>query len=148
MTLGVAAQTGAKRRTNRYPAHAADDMLNLRLGGGAQAAVHARRALVNLSSDLDRPTMETLRLLVTELITNSVKHAGASRVGMKVAVGTRSVIVEVSDAGPGFEPVARSAQQDDTSGWGLFLVERLARRWGVTRDGGATKVWFELPRAA
>ena len=35
----------------------------------------------------------------------------------------------------------------DDSGWGLFLVERLADRWGVSQDSGATRVWFELRRA-
>ena len=36
--------------------------------------------------------------------------------------------------------------QNTESGWGLFLVERLANRWGVRHDGDATHVWFELRR--
>jgi anti-sigma regulatory factor (Ser/Thr protein kinase) len=90
--------------------------------------------------------METLRLLVTELVTNSVKHTGASTVELTVLVGNSSVVTEVTDAGPGFDPAKTGPPSDDHTGWGLFLVERLAERWGVDRHGGATKVWFELRR--
>ena len=37
--------------------------------------------------------------------------------------------------------------REDRSGWGLFLVQRLAERWGVHHGDGHTQVWFELPRA-
>ena len=125
----------------------ADDVLNLRLPGGPEAAADARQALASLPGDIDPPTLETMRLLVTELIANVVKHTEACAVGLKVVVGSRSVLVEVSDPGPGFEPVPRYAGQDETSGWGLFLVERMARQWGVLQEERATRVWFELARA-
>ena len=125
----------------------ADDVLSLRLPGGPEAAADARRALATLPGDIDAPTLETMRLLVTELIANAVTHTKVCAVGLKVVVGARSVLVEVSDAGPGFEPVARYAGQDEASGWGLFLVERMARQWGVLREESATRVWFELGRA-
>jgi anti-sigma regulatory factor (Ser/Thr protein kinase) len=152
MTIGVATHTsptrgpGRKRAAGRS-ADAAEDVLSLRLRGAPDAAADARRALANMRGGVDAPTLENLRLLVTELIANSVEHARAGAVCMKVAVGARSVLVEVTDGGPGFEPVARYEGQDDTSGWGLFLVERLSQRWGVSRKGGATRVWFELARA-
>jgi anti-sigma regulatory factor (Ser/Thr protein kinase) len=118
----------------------------MRLEGGPAAAASARRALARIHDDLDAPVLETMRLLVTELIANSVKHAGAMSVGLKVLVVRGSVVAEVTDEGPGFEHVARVKGQADTSGWGLFLVERMADRWGVTRDGPTTRVWFELKR--
>jgi anti-sigma regulatory factor (Ser/Thr protein kinase) len=90
--------------------------------------------------------METLRLLVTELVTNSVKHTGARTVELTVLVGNSSVLTEVTDAGPGFNPAKTGSPSDGHTGWGLFLVERLAERWGVDKAGGATKVWFELRR--
>ena len=124
----------------------AENALSLRLSGGAAASA-ARQALARLRGDIDPPVLENLRLLVTELIANSVKHADADAVGLKVVVGGRSVLVEVTDRGRGFEPVARTEGQDEASGWGLFLVERLADRWGVRRDGGEMKVWFELGRS-
>jgi anti-sigma regulatory factor (Ser/Thr protein kinase) len=124
----------------------AEDGLSLRLDRGPEAAAKARRGLANLRGDLDPPLMETLRLLVTELVTNSVRHTGASTVVLNVLVGKRAVLTEVTDAGPGFDPSEAGTPGPDHTGWGLFLVERLAERWGVTRNGHGTKVWFELRR--
>jgi anti-sigma regulatory factor (Ser/Thr protein kinase) len=123
-----------------------EDGLSLRLDRGPSAAAKARRALGRLRGDLDAPLMETLRLLVTELVTNSVKHTGAGTVELTVLVGNSSVLTEVTDGGPGFDPAKAGSPSDDHTGWGLFLVERLAQRWGVDKDGGVTKVWFELRR--
>jgi len=53
---------------------------------------------------------------------------------------------EVSDEGPGFDPENAVSPGTDGSGWGLFLVERLAHRWGVSQHEHATRVWFELRR--
>jgi anti-sigma regulatory factor (Ser/Thr protein kinase) len=83
---------------------------------------------------------------VTELITNSVKHTGANTVELTVQVGSSTVVTEVSDAGPGFDPGKTGSPSKDHTGWGLFLVDRLAERWGVDKDGSATRVWFELRR--
>jgi anti-sigma regulatory factor (Ser/Thr protein kinase) len=123
-----------------------DDGLSLRLPGGPDAAAKARRELGKLRGDLDAPLMETLRLLVTELVTNSVRHAQSDTVVLRVLVGRSAVWTEVTDAGPGFEQADQDSARQDRAGWGLFLVERLAHRWGVNRDGAGTKVWFELAR--
>lgn len=125
----------------------ADDGVTLQLPGNMEAAAQARRALARLRGDIDPPLMETLRLLVTELVTNAVRHAGAESVVLRVLVGRNAVWTEVTDRGPGFEPAHTGRPRQDRSGWGLFLVERMAHRWGVNHDGGATKVWFELLRA-
>jgi anti-sigma regulatory factor (Ser/Thr protein kinase) len=119
----------------------------MRLNGGPAAAAEARRALRRLRADIDPPLMETLRLLVTELVANSVRHAEADSVTLRVAVGRSAVLTEVTDHGPGFDPARTGTPRADSSGWGLFLVERLAYRWGVARHGDSTRVWFELPRA-
>jgi anti-sigma regulatory factor (Ser/Thr protein kinase) len=120
----------------------------MRLTGGPDAASTARRALAQLRRDLDPRQMETARLLVSELVANSVRHAGAQVVSLKAAVAGSSVWLEVIDEGPGFEldRAVREGEQSDSSGWGLFLVEQLANRWGVRREGDATRVWFELRR--
>jgi anti-sigma regulatory factor (Ser/Thr protein kinase) len=123
-----------------------DDGISLRLRGGPEAAARARRALSKLRADIDPPLMETLRLLVTELVANSVRHARADTVILKVLVGRTVVLTEVTDEGPGFDPEDAGKRGADDSGWGLFLVERLAQRWGVTQQDQATKVWFELRR--
>jgi anti-sigma regulatory factor (Ser/Thr protein kinase) len=123
-----------------------EDGLSLHLDRGPDAAAKARRGLARLRGDLDPPLLETLRLLVTELVTNSVRHTAANTVMLKVLVGSSVVWTEVTDAGPGFEPAGTRSLASDHTGWGLFLVERLAERWGVNRDGDGTKVWFELRR--
>lgn len=122
------------------------ETIDLRFRGGPEAATLARRALSKLRGDIDPPLMETMRLLVTELVANSVRHTGSENIGLKVLVGKSAVVVEVSDSGPGFQHRPRRRTELSESGWGLFLVERLAHRWGVGRDGPATRVWFELLR--
>jgi anti-sigma regulatory factor (Ser/Thr protein kinase) len=123
-----------------------EDGMTLRLQGNNEAAAHARSALGRLRSDIDPPLMETLRLLVTELVTNSIKHAGADSVVLRVLVGRKAVWTEVADEGPGFDPADTKPPGHERPGWGLFLVERLADRWGVNHVGRSTKVWFELRR--
>jgi anti-sigma regulatory factor (Ser/Thr protein kinase) len=123
-----------------------DDGISLRLRGGPEAAARARQALSKLRADVDPPLMETLRLLVTELVSNSVRHARADTVVLKVLVGRTVVLTEVTDEGPGFDPEQTGKPGTEDSGWGLFLVERLAQRWGVSQQDDATKVWFELRR--
>jgi anti-sigma regulatory factor (Ser/Thr protein kinase) len=123
-----------------------DEGLSLRLDRGPNAAAKARRSLATLRGDLDARVIETLRLLVTELVTNSVRHARADTVLLRVLIGKSAVRTEVTDAGPGFDPAEVGSLSSDRTGWGLFLVERLATRWGVNGDGDGTRVWFELRR--
>jgi anti-sigma regulatory factor (Ser/Thr protein kinase) len=88
-----------------------------------------------------------LRLLVSELVTNSVRHVSGSDepVELAVRIGNRAIRVEVRDGGSGFKP-GRPEPRGADGGFGLYLVERMASRWGVdTRDG--TRVWFELDLA-
>jgi anti-sigma regulatory factor (Ser/Thr protein kinase) len=126
--------------------------LRMRLGSGPDAAAEARRAIAELRADLDPPLMETLRLLVTELVTNSVRHTECDSLTLRVAVGKAAVLTEVADDGPNFDAEAaveaeQPADRGENSGWGLFLVQRLARDWGVKEDKHSKRVWFELGRA-
>ena len=119
------------------------DGLSMRLGSGPDAAAEARRAIARLRQDLDPPLMETMRLLVTELITNAVRHTDCETLMLKVAIGKSAVLTEVCDDGPDFD-AQPSGSEDD--GWGLFLVERLSDSWGV-KTNGSKRVWFQLRRA-
>ena len=121
--------------------------LSLRLTPGPEAIPAARQALDGLSGLLERTVWEDLRLLVTELVTNGVRH-GSERgpVTVTVAVGDALVRVDVSDSGRGFSPpAAPMPHADGTGGWGLQLVDRVATTWGV-KINGMTNVWFELAR--
>jgi anti-sigma regulatory factor (Ser/Thr protein kinase) len=87
---------------------------------------------------------DDVRLLVSELVTNSVRHAGqpaGAPVRIRAAALDGVVRVEVHDHGHG--GVRRRAADGRTGGFGLCLVERLAARWGVSHVDG-TCVWFEL----
>jgi anti-sigma regulatory factor (Ser/Thr protein kinase) len=56
------------------------------------------------------------------------------------------VRVEVWDHGHGFKPARQTPDRESMSGWGLYLVDQLADRWGVSATSG-TSVWFEIDRA-
>ncbi len=93
--------------------------------------------------------LDSVRLMVTELITNSVRHAGASGVELLVKMEPKRVRVEVANPGMPFdaEPRAEDADDESDAGWGLFLVDRLSEDWGVLDDGRLQRVWFEIERA-
>jgi anti-sigma regulatory factor (Ser/Thr protein kinase) len=102
-----------------------------------------------LRSDLDAPLLENVRLLVTELITNAVRHAHAEAVELVMVVSRTRVHVEVGNPGAGFEP-RPSGPEDSDKGWGLFLVDRLSSDWGVAQESGTDyqRVWFVMARTA
>ncbi|MEA2410256.1 MAG: serine/threonine-protein kinase RsbW [Thermoleophilaceae bacterium] len=104
----------------------------------------ARRRLVDLEGELVPETMAKLRLLVTELVANSVRHARGTPIDVTVTVTTDLVRTDVSDGGPGFDPRDPDPSPMKSSGWGLFLVGKIAERWGVDQETGT--VWFELER--
>ncbi len=106
----------------------------------------ARRALEEISGlELHPETRYTLRLLVTELIANGIAHGGGEDVHLALDIMDGGLVhVEVEDHGAGFEPgIVSLPPGDSTSGRGLALVDALADRWGVIRNGG-NRVWFEL----
>ena len=128
-----------------------NDQMSFELAGGPYAVTASRLALAGLEDRLDPNVLFDIRLLVSELVTNCVKHADVGpeeSIMLNVDIHDEHVRVSVVDEGPGFEkpptPVSEAAAEAG-SGWGLFLVDQLASDWGVDRNAGAT-VWFELPR--
>jgi anti-sigma regulatory factor (Ser/Thr protein kinase) len=124
--------------------------LNFELTGGPYAVTAARLALSDIDEHVDESLAFDVRLLVSELVTNSVRHAQTGpedSINLRVTIGDEHVRVEVSDGGPGFEPPEQdpTAELARDSGWGLFFVTQLADRWGVERDHGG-RVWFEIER--
>jgi len=120
--------------------------IETRLPQEPASVAEARGALEPIEPHLDADTLGTLRLLVSELVTNSVRHGQAERAGeieLSVSVSEETVRVEIADPGPGFEVSPRAEAQDQGSGWGLHFVEVLSDRWGTERDE-SMRVWFEL----
>ena len=109
------------------------------------AIAEARRALGPIDPVVDATTIATLKLLVSELVTNSVRHGEREddEIKLWVSASPSTVRVEVTDSGPGFEPQPPTPDQDDGSGGGLHLVEQMTDRWGTTRTGRPC-VWFEI----
>ena len=118
--------------------------LELTLPPDAASVAEARaRVLDALAPQVADGKLETVRLLVSEVVTNAVRH-GASRAPLQVHASWNSEIrIEVVDLGSGFTPSPRAGELEQPGGFGLFLVGRLADRWGVETDH-TTKVWFVL----
>jgi anti-sigma regulatory factor (Ser/Thr protein kinase) len=114
-----------------------------------RSVVTARRELERLLWALDQGEFETLSLLISELVANSIKHSGTRAGGvirMDVVLTQDVARVEVRDEGKGFAPARRTPSSPLESNWGLHLLERLSDRWGV-ENGPHTLVWFELDRS-
>jgi anti-sigma regulatory factor (Ser/Thr protein kinase) len=119
--------------------------MSFELAGGPYAVTAARLALSDLDSRLEPSVAFDVRLLVSELVTNSVKHAKVSEedsIMLDVNIDGELVRVEVRDSGPGFERPATGPPNDADEGWGLFLVEQLADAWGV--ESSRQAVWFRI----
>ncbi len=116
------------------------------------ATPHAARdvadVLAPLSGDLGPEVAADLRLLATELVANAVRHTGVADGTLRLRVRfTGDVInLSVADDGPGFEvPERPLTAPEGPGGWGLYLVDQCAARWGNDR-GDRHLVWFELER--
>jgi serine/threonine-protein kinase RsbW len=112
-----------------------------------EAAWAARLAVVEaLSGQVDGRVLADAELLVSELVSNSVRHAGLDagelvRVGLAVSDGV--VRLEVENPGSAGTIAARDPDPEGGGGFGLRLVEALAQAWGVSHDD-YTCVWVEL----
>jgi anti-sigma regulatory factor (Ser/Thr protein kinase) len=120
--------------------------LSIDLPGSPESAGIARRAVAwfaggHLSEEQHKDTA----LLVSEVVTNALLHGmvGAP-LELRADRGGGRLRVEVTNTGPGIAPEPRATDSTPEGGYGLFLVERLATRWGLVRHLGMTRVWFEL----
>jgi anti-sigma regulatory factor (Ser/Thr protein kinase) len=122
-------------------------MLNLVLTEEHGAAAAARRALLEGDESLPVTVRNDILLLVSELVSNAVVHAGAGPerpLQVQVLRGPRWIVVTVEDEGPGFSWHPTPDGGNESGGWGLFLVDRIADRWGVECTADGTRVWFEI----
>ena len=112
---------------------------------GPAAPAAARAAVdVALAGRLAHDGLAELRLLVSELVTNAVRHGLARRgaVELTMRLAGRRLRVEVADGGTGFTPPAGGHDPKDPGGWGLVVVDELVDSWGIDAARG-TCVWFE-----
>jgi anti-sigma regulatory factor (Ser/Thr protein kinase) len=106
------------------------------------APAQARDALGQLEPSLPEHVLPDMTLLVSELVTNSVKYGGDGPVRLEITQSDDKIRTEIVDQGAGFTPVERDGDLSREGGWGLFLVDQLTDRWGTYE--GSTHVWFEI----
>jgi anti-sigma regulatory factor (Ser/Thr protein kinase) len=121
----------------------------VRLPHTPEAVPRARRAVERVDGLVDELTLRNAKLLVSELVTNSVRHVPTGMtddIVLSITYADGRMRVEVRDRGPGFAFRQRVPGQDPGSGWGLHMLSTISSRWGVETDAGA-RVWFELEDA-
>jgi anti-sigma regulatory factor (Ser/Thr protein kinase) len=101
-----------------------------------------RRSGSLADTEATRDLADTAQLLLTELVSNAVRHSDVS-IGLHVALDQERLRIEVSDSSHRM-PVLRRAGGEDTAGRGLFLVETLSSGWGVELHDEGKTVWCEL----
>jgi anti-sigma regulatory factor (Ser/Thr protein kinase) len=131
----------------RTPHHSAAGrrLVRLALVPDAEAPASARRALDALHTEIDPDALECARLMLSELVTNAVRHAAAmhgGHVDVSIWLSEHHLRIEVRDLGAGFNP-PRRANTQGVGGWGLRIVDKLADNWGVASGEGAL-VWCDL----
>ena len=119
--------------------------------GGAAAPRRARPEIApHINRELGPERTQDALLLVGELVTNSVLHAAtgaAHEIVLELIIGLDDVRIAVTDGGSPTVPMIQPLDPTRPGGRGLFLVDTLSDRWGMTRQGPReTRVWFEMGR--
>jgi anti-sigma regulatory factor (Ser/Thr protein kinase) len=133
----------------RVPAADGGESLRLDLGRDVNAPAVARSAVAEqlLALGVDGSFRQTIVLLVSEVVSNAVRHSNGpdgAGISLDATVTPRTVRISVTDGGGGFTPRPRNPERLG-EGYGLYLVDKAASAWGVDSDGGTT-VWFEVER--
>ena len=118
-------------------------MLTVELAPEPASATRARHfAREQLGVVCSSEALDTIALLVTELVTNAILHA---RTPLTLVIETESdrVRLRVEDSSPQ-QPQLRNYAPDAVTGRGLALVERLASAWGVEPTASGKVVWCEI----
>jgi len=122
----------------------------VRLALDVRAPAAARTVLAGALGDrVSVPALSDAALLVSELISNSVRHSGAcadEQLVLRIQVKRSAVRIEVEDPGCGESIALRTP--DDDGGFGLNIVREISERWGVERvAAGGTRVWAQIALA-
>jgi anti-sigma regulatory factor (Ser/Thr protein kinase) len=119
------------------------------ISGGSDAPSQARRFVRSKLAGIPAKRASDAVLIVSELVANSVTHAGVGDDDSVLVELTRlddRVRLAVTDRGSQEEPHIPAPDPDMLHGFGLRVVDQLSLAWGVVRDGaGITRVWCDLP---
>lgn len=117
-----------------------------RLPAGADSVPRARHLTAQRLEELhvdDAGVRATAELLVSELVTNVIKHTG-SRPTLTVSRDDQLVRIEVADEEAAGVPLERDVDVTAEHGRGLLLVSALASAWGYDRSDEGKRIWVEL----
>ena len=134
---GAQAGPGGAGETRRH--------LRITLGTADHAVGLARQATRGALAAWRLAFMEeTVALLVSELVTNAVRHArGTDAIALELETAGPWLRIEIHDGDPRW-PQPRTPAGFDESGFGLVLVDALAGQWGVRENAAGKAVWAEL----
>lgn len=134
-------------KTKRLPGAVRPRSLHVALPIDIESARRARTLIESKLRDrLPGPVLSDVELLVSELVTNSLRHSDAPHslhLDVSMRLSSECLHVEVEDPGTGAAIPVRPKAGSGESGYGLFLVDRIASRWGADL-GTTTCVWFEI----
>jgi serine/threonine-protein kinase RsbW len=120
-----------------------EDTQTLTIPRQPQSAARARQFIAAAAGT--HPARADAVLLASELITNSLTHAfDATTVTLVLTISPAAIRIHVIDDGTGAIPHLRSADPDAENGYGLRLVNAIARYWGFTRGNGLSCCWAEV----
>jgi anti-sigma regulatory factor (Ser/Thr protein kinase) len=134
-----ASAAGKILRVTMYPS------VHVCLPSDYRAARAARQSMRLLESYIPEEMIEDVNLLVSELVSNSVKHASLmddQEIQVDANPTDNGIRVEVTNPG-GAQLANRLPEKAEESGWGLLLVTKIATRWGIATNG-RTLIWFEI----
>lgn len=121
-------------------------LLDVNITSDANAPSRARMLVGRFTRDrVPRAMRENAELLVSELASNAVIHGPApanDALRLRLALRDECLHVDVTDSGAGFT-APENPKPSAKGGYGLYLLDCAASRWGVAR-GGRCRVWFEL----
>ncbi|MCX4553955.1 SpoIIE family protein phosphatase [Streptomyces sp. NBC_01500] len=119
-----------------------DDVAEWQLDIDPREVARARQIVRDQLLDWSLPgAVESAELMVSELVTNAVKHSRTHRIGLRL-VRTAALLCEVSDDEPAPAALLDASDQDEF-GRGLRVVSSLAREWGTSATAHGKTVWFE-----
>ena len=107
------------------------------------APAAARLVVREISEGFDEECIEVARLLITEIVTNAVRHAGGDEIEVSLWIRDGTLDVLVTDGGSGFNAAAPLLNSADSGGRGLQLVDTLSLSWGSSSEHLGV-VWFQV----
>jgi anti-sigma regulatory factor (Ser/Thr protein kinase) len=123
--------------------------LSLELPATSHAPARAREAVRQAAQDagVDADDRWRVEMIVTELVSNAVKHGPGGPVELAIQAGGSGMRGEVADPGPGIHLLKLARRRaTEEGGRGLFLVDALSDSWGLSDD--SSRVWFEVAARA